>query len=133
MNCYCQSGQPFTECCSIYINGEAGAETPEILMRSRYSAYCTKNYEYLAMTTDPQAVGIVNHEANKEWAESVKFTGLEIIRSEMEKNKGVVEFKATFQEIGKPEIHTHHEVSKFRKQGGTWYFRDGKVLVATQS
>lgn len=127
MTCYCQSAKNFSDCCEPYINGEAVAETPEILMRSRYSAYCLKNFDYLEETTDPQAIGEVNHAANQEWAESVEFLKLEILATSVDKNKGLVEFKASFKEKGKDEIHVHHELSKFRKHQGVWYFRDGQV------
>jgi SEC-C motif-containing protein len=42
-------------------------------------------------------------------------------------NKGMVEFKAHFKTLGQ-EPQVHHELSKFRKQSGVWYFRDGKTL-----
>lgn len=124
-SCYCLSSKSYADCCQPYLEGEI-APTPEALMRSRYTAYCLKNFEYLQETTDPQAD--VNHLANQEWALSVEFLKLEILRAEIDKNKGTVEFKATFKEIGKEEIHVHHELSKFRKQGGVWYFRDGRII-----
>jgi SEC-C motif-containing protein len=128
MMCYCHSQKKFSDCCQPYLEGES-AESPEILMRSRYSAYCLKNFDYLRETTDPQALGSIDHRANQEWAESVEFIKLEILKAEEEKNKGIVEFKATFKEIGKDEIHVHHEHSKFRKQQGLWYFREGRVIA----
>lgn len=127
MICYCGSKKAYAECCQPYVEGDALAETPEALMRSRYSAYCLKNFDYLEATTDPQALGDVNHAANRQWAESVEFLSLEILSASVDKNKGLVEFKATFKELGKEEVHVHHELSKFRKHQGQWFFRDGQV------
>ena len=127
--CYCGSTKKYAQCCKPFIAGDQTPETPEALMRSRYTAYCLKDFAYLQATTDPQGLGEINHQANQEWAESVEFLSLEIIKSEIDKNKGVVEFKATFKEIGKDEIHIHHELSKFRRQQGEWFFREGRVIA----
>lgn len=97
-------------------------------MRSRYCAYREKKYDYLESTTDPQARGDIDWRANREWAEQSTFTKLEVLETSIEKNKGIVEFRAHFHlnaDPASPQIH--HEVSTFRKQAGVWYFRDGKA------
>lgn len=125
--CYCQSGLPFSACCEPYLSGRENAPSPEALMRSRYSAFCLKNMDYVLETTDPQARFSFDPAANEEWARTSEFTNLEILKSSAEGNKGMVEFKAHFQTKGE-EPQIHHEVSKFRKQSGVWYFRDGKTV-----
>jgi len=95
-------------------------------MRSRYAAFVHKDVDYLYETLDPQARFDFDERATREWAEKAEFLNLEILRATSEGNKGVVEFKATYKTAD--GVHVHHEVSKFRKQGGIWYFRDGKVL-----
>ncbi len=126
MKCSCDSGKPMSECCGPFLSREKVAETPEQLMRSRYSAFCAKDLDYIQKTTDPQALKDFDRAATEAWMNGATFTKLEVLSSSMEGNKGRVEFRATFQMEGKePEVH--HEVSKFRKQGGVWYFRDGKV------
>lgn len=97
-------------------------------MRSRYCAFIEKNMAYVQATTDPQTRFDYDIEANKKWAEDSEFEGLEILKTAVEGNKATVEFKATFRSISEAKTHVHHEISKFRKQGGVWYFRDGKVL-----
>ena len=94
-------------------------------MRSRYSAFIVKEYDYLEETLDPQTFFDFDNEANRAWAESVELFKLEILRAEESGNKAVVEFKAHFRQDGAE--HIHHEISKFRKQAGVWYFREGKV------
>lgn len=125
MKCPCGTGKNFEECCQPFIQGTKTPTTPEELMRSRYSAFCEQNMDYIAETTDPQAMGAYDMKANEEWARTSKFHKLEILNSSQEGNKGTVEFKAWFQTGNGPE-QIHHEVSKFRKQAGVWYFRDAR-------
>lgn len=126
MVCSCGSLKNKEDCCEPLIQGEKEAGSPEELMRSRYTAFATGNMDYIFETTDPQTRSSFDMQANRDWAQSSKFLNLEVIRSSEEGNKGLVEFKATFQ-AGDQEPQIHHEVSKFRKQAGIWYFREGKV------
>lgn len=121
MNCHCGSGKKFSECCEPFLQGKVLAESPEQLMRSRYCAFVTKNWDYLVQTVDPQKQVDFSHQANRDWMEKSEFVGLEVLGSSMENNKGFVEFKASYIENGKTEVH--HEKSKFRKLGGKWYYR----------
>lgn len=125
-NCPCGSGKTFSQCCNPYITGEQAAETPEQLMRSRYSAFVAKQMDYVFETTDPQIRSKLDHQANVEWSETATFQKLEVISSSNEGNKGTVEFKAYYKTKDQDEVH--HELSRFRKQSGTWYFRDGRVI-----
>jgi SEC-C motif-containing protein len=125
-DCYCNSNKPFAECCEPLLKGDREAATPEELMRSRYSAFCTKNMDYIRETTDPQTRYSMDYEATGEWMNTSDFLKLEILKSSMEGNKGAVEFKAYFRSGDLPP-QVHHELSKFRKQGGSWYFHDGKA------
>ena len=100
-------------------------------MRSRYVAYATKNAAYIIDTTDPQRRHEVSREAVEAWMNEAEFLGLEILKQFDEGNKGLVEFIATYREAGPADVERperrHHEVSRFRKQAGRWYFRQGKV------
>lgn len=131
MKCPCCSGKEFSGCCEPLLSGERAASTPEALMRSRYSAYAQRNFEYVLNTTDPQRRFDFDHEASKDWMENSTFTGLEVLSSSEDGNKGIVEFKARFKR-GEGAEEVHHELSRFRKQGGVWYFREGKVLNEPQ-
>jgi len=125
MQCPCGSEKTYEACCGVYHHGEETPTTAESLMRSRYSAFIVKEYDYLEETLDPQTFFDFDNEANRAWAESVELFKLEILRAEESGNKAVVEFKAHFRQDGAE--HIHHEISKFRKQAGVWYFREGKV------
>lgn len=100
-------------------------------MRSRYSAFVDKNLDYVQQTTDPQALKDFDRASTEQWMNEATFTKLEVLKATDEGNKGVVEFKAHFTMAGKDEVH--HEISKFRKQSGVWYFRDGKVILPEQA
>lgn len=125
--CPCGSQKNYTSCCEPFLVGQAKPTTSEQLMRSRYTAFTKKDLDYIAQTTDPQGYSPQDMQANKEWADQVTFTQLEILNSLDEGNKGTVEFKAYFKTQDGAE-HVHHELSKFRKKAGTWFFRDGKVV-----
>jgi SEC-C motif domain protein len=127
MNCYCGKTKEFNQCCEPYILGQQVPTNAEDLMRSRYSAYCVVNMDYLFQTTDLQIRFEVNSEANKKWAQSSQFKKLEILNTEESGNKSVVEFKAYFHTEG--QDHIHHEVSTFRKTNGVWFFRAGRVIA----
>ena len=47
MLCPCGSKKKFSLCCLPLIKHEETASSPEKLMRSRYSAYATKNSKYI--------------------------------------------------------------------------------------
>jgi SEC-C motif-containing protein len=124
--CPCGTESQYDSCCGLYHSGEENAPTAEKLMRSRYCAFIKKEYDYLEETLDPQTALDFDHEGNRKWAERVHLVKLEILRAEENGNKAVVEFKAHFKENDSELLH--HEISKFRKQAGIWYFREGKVV-----
>ncbi|MGZ3723715.1 MAG: YchJ family protein [Bdellovibrionales bacterium] len=129
-NCPCGSTKSFAECCQRLHSGTP-ATSPEELMRARYTAFVVKNIEFVRDTTDPQSILEFDLESTKQWADTSEFFKLEVLRATNEGNKGIVEFKAHFRSsqgelAGKDQIH--HELAKFRKQAGTWYFRDGRIV-----
>ncbi len=128
MKCPCGTGKEFANCCQPFIEGDERPGTPEQLMRSRYTAFCLKNIDYIVETMDPQVRLEFDHKANEEWARSSEFLKLEVIQATQEGNKGTVEFKAWFKTGDGPE-QVHHEHAKFRKQAGVWYFKDGRSMT----
>ena len=124
MICDCGSPAGFEKCCEPLLAREHDAPSAEALMRSRYTAYCRKNIDYIFETTDPETRPLFDHEANKKWAQSSTFFGLEIIRAKETDDTGLVEFKARYAQDG--DTHVHHEHSTFRRVDGRWYFREGR-------
>ena len=128
MKCACQSGKTFVHCCKPIITGVKQAKTAEQLMRARYTAYTQVHMDFIEKTHDPKTKHDIDMEDNRKWAETTKWTGLEILETKqggIDDETGTVEFKATFETDDGPQIH--HERAEFRKQDGSWYFSDGKT------
>ena len=138
MHCPCQSGSLFSRCCEPIIRGTTPAQTAEQLMRARYTAYSRVDMDFIQESHDPQTRAQFNLEESREWAESTKWTGLEIVETKQgsaKDNVGTVEFKATFESNDGPQIH--HELSLFNKRNGKWFYSDsslpkGQTIVRTQ-
>lgn len=126
--CPCGSRLSYEECCEPLIKGASQATTTEMLMRSRYSAYVYAEIDYLYATTHPDHRKGYDHEGTRKWAESSQWLGLEIVSSRggEEDSLGEVEFIASYSEDD-AEIN-HHELGKFKKLDGRWYFTDGKMV-----
>lgn len=121
--CPCGSGDTYGRCCGPCLDAGAHPATAEGLMRSRYTAYVLARAEYLRHTwhasTRPVSLTLA-HDA------SIKWLGLEIKRAQaggVQDNTGVVEFVARYKVGGKAE--RLHEVSRFVKQGGLWFYLEG--------
>ncbi|MGK0291312.1 MAG: SEC-C motif-containing protein [bacterium] len=126
--CPCGSQDQFEECCAPLLAEEKQAETAEQLMRSRYTAYTTKNVDYIIATTLPKNRNNCDLEGMKEWAESATWEKLEIVQTkagQTEDKAGEVEFIAHFSQ--KEEKKVHHELSTFTKENGQWFFESGKT------
>ncbi len=127
--CYCGSDRSFAECCQPFLERIAKPMTAEQLMRSRYSAYASLNIDYLIKTTHPSTRKFHNSESVEQWAKSNSWQKLEIISTEKgtaKDSKGTVEFKAHFLDSN-AERQIHHELSRFRKELGIWFFVDGET------
>lgn len=100
-------------------------------MRARYSAYVTKNMDFLMASTLPASRRESNVEAMQAWAEQAEWEGLEIVSTHKggpDDTQGEVEFVVRYKMQG--TAHQHHERSQFQKKDGAWYFKDGKVLYS---
>jgi len=93
-------------------------------MRSRYSAFVLKLEDYVlatwAKSNRPKHADLVN--AQTEWQ------SLDVIdckKGQANDSKGIVEFKAYYRLNGKD--FTLHEISRFSKQQGQWFYLDGVV------
>ena len=128
--CYCGRQKSFTECCDLYISGKQVPTNAEDLMRSRYSAFCVVNMDYLMATTDLQVRYDFDHKANEAWARNANFNKLEILNTEETGAKSIVEFKAYFNLEN--QDHVHHEISTFRKTNGQWFYRAGRIIPTPQ-
>lgn len=127
--CPCGSQNAYDACCGPVIAGDRHAETAEQLMRSRYTAYTRGIMPYLYESTHPDRRQGYDHDGTREWAANSQWHGLEIIGSRgggPGDTAGEVEFKACYS--GEGSEYVHHEVGRFRKKEGLWYFTDGKMV-----
>jgi SEC-C motif-containing protein len=124
MNCPCGTGLAYNECCGIFLSGKALPETPEKLMRSRYTAYTQNNFDYITNTMTGPAAEKFDLRSASDWAESIEWIRLDVISSTIEETKGHVEFIAYFYDENKKR-HAMHELSEFHFEYGKWFYVDG--------
>jgi SEC-C motif-containing protein len=128
-DCPCGSGQAFTECCNKYISQGQFPETPEQLMRSRYSAYTLKNKDYLLKSwhpsTRPDSLDLAT--------DTTQWKKLKIISTNNIKGDYTVHFVAFFTDIinGKETDFYLIENSEFIK-GDKWYYLKGIDLKTSE-
>ncbi|MGD2117775.1 MAG: YchJ family protein [Chromatiales bacterium] len=126
--CPCGSGREFADCCEPFILGNSLPETAEQLMRSRYSAYASEQVEYLHDSLHPQHREDHDINAARKWAKESDWLGLEIVATEQggaDDATGVVEFRASYRDKG--VTRQVHEISRFEKVDGRWYYVDGDM------
>ena len=121
--CPCGTGLTYQTCCGVFISGLASPETPEKLMRSRYTAYTQQNFDYLEDTMKDPAASKFDIESARTWTDKVEWIRLEVISASTEEEKGHVEFIAYFYE--NKIRHAMHELSEFHFIEGKWYYLDG--------
>jgi SEC-C motif-containing protein len=132
-DCPCGSGKEYEACCGPLIRGTAPAETPESLMRSRYTAFARQAMNYIEETLHPSQRHDYDPAGSAKWARESEWQGLEILEVRDDPgnaDRGTVEFKAHYRRKGTPQVH--HEIAEFRRTNGTWYFYDGKMVGAGQ-
>lgn len=118
----CPCGRPaaFPDCCGRYLAGEPAPDA-ESLMRSRYTAYTLGDAAYLLATwhpdTRPPTLALDESPAPKWLGLAVK------AHRQTDENHAMVEFVARWKVAGRAA--RMHELSRFEKIGGRWYYLDG--------
>lgn len=118
--CPCLSGETYSACCGRFHSGTAIPPTAEWLMRSRYSAFCCGNAQYLLNTWHP-----LTKPGSLELDPELTWRRLDILRTErggLLDKEGVVEFIAHYREGGIPG--QQQEISRFLKVDRQWYYLD---------
>jgi SEC-C motif-containing protein len=123
--CPCGSQINYKQCCEVFIEKKQIPQTPEQLMRSRYSAYSRAKIDYIKNTMKGKPLIDFNESETQKWAKSVTWTGLKVIQSYLETpKKGFVEFSARFME--NKQLKSIHELSEFHLEDNVWYYVNGK-------
>jgi SEC-C motif-containing protein len=106
--CPCGSAS-YDGCCGRLHRGEKQAESPEELMRSRYAAYAVGDTDYIWRTWHPRT-----RPERLVPGSDLTWTGLEVLQADDE----TVEFRAHHDQ------GVLHEVSRFERRGGRWFYVD---------
>jgi len=124
-SCPCYSGKEFDLCCGKFINSDQLPDSPEQLMRSRYTAYNLKNENYLLkswhQSTRPESLDLKD--------DSTQWMGLKIISASENKVSFVAYF--TQDTLNKDKIYALTEESNFVKDKD-WFYLDGKDVKTIQ-
>lgn len=120
--CYCCSNVLFSDCCKPIIEN-TNAANPEQLMRSRFSAYATKNYAYVLATYAPAQRQQLSIKTLSHSADNIRWRKLDVLASAATEKVGSVEFIANYT-IG-DEYFAMHELSSFIKQNNKWFYTTG--------
>ncbi len=119
--CPC-GGKVFATCCWPYHSGAKVADTPEKLMRARYSAYVTMDEDYLRATWHPST----RPEDEALTSPFLKWLGLEIKATSQQGEQGTVHFVARCREGGRGR--RLEEISRFVFDDGLWFYVDGEFV-----
>jgi SEC-C motif-containing protein len=126
--CPCGSGKNYSECCEPIIKKTVPADSPEALMRSRYSAYAKCEVLWLRDSLEEEQRKQFDEKGARQWSKQSEWMGLSIIRAETDEanNKGKVEFSAKFKQNG--VAREHREVSEFVRKNGKWFLTEGNMV-----
>lgn len=126
-NCPCNSRLPYEICCGMYHNNPGTAPTAEALMRSRYCAFYTNNFDYINLTQKLKSSSGQNTDQIADCNSQTQWIKLEILDTDkgLEKDKeGMVSFRAHFKD-GK-HIGKLSERSFFKRLKGEWFYISGE-------
>lgn len=121
--CPCHPAHLYSNCCGPYHQQQKVAATPEVLMRSRYSAFALGKLEYLRQTWLPATCPAdLNLAGNPQWV------SLEVVSGGIHKyprhHLGHVHFRAVCRDTD-GQLHLLDERSRFEKVSGQWLYVDG--------
>lgn len=95
-------------------------------MRSRYTAFCRGDVDYLIATHHPSKRQDDDRQSLSQTIAMSEWLGLRVLHSGATGDAGTVEFVAFFKAQG--QLHQLHERSDFVRQDGRWYYLQGKHL-----
>jgi SEC-C motif-containing protein len=115
-------------CCQPYLLGKKFPDSPEKLMRSRFTAYALQRPDFLRNTTAEAEREKLDWEELSRYCRSVKCISLKVLKTEgggAEDENGTVLFHASLQINGKRLLH--RELSRFTREAGHWVYVDGET------
>lgn len=137
MPCYCGSKESYSMCCQPFILEQKYPETPEQLMRSRYSAYATSNAQYIFNTyakekhKEHTVTDILN------WAQTTQWLSLKVnhataitLKQFSPNTLPTVNFDAYYRH--EKHYYKMSESSRFVVEDNQWRYLDGDVAEHTE-
>ncbi len=126
-SCPCGSKNQFSECCEPFLKGEKLPESPEQLMRSRFSAFCRGGYwQYILDTWHPEFKPKETAEELAQDSLQGQWEKLEVRHAAMHGEMGEVTFCAWYR--NEKGLHPHLERSFFVRLDGKWVYTEGEFL-----
>ncbi|MCA9614964.1 MAG: YchJ family metal-binding protein [Polyangiales bacterium] len=137
--CPCGSGRPYGECCGVYHAGEE-PPTAEALMRSRFSAFAKRDFDYVWKTLHADHAEKRDGADRATWLEEIR-KGTKLLRYKKLRVLDVSEG---------PDVEGYHHVlfhvlvmrnrqdvsfaedSRFQHDGEGWRYVDGTLLPNRQ-
>ena len=132
MLCPCGSKHEYIRCCEPLITDHKSAESPEQLMRSRYSAYARKQVEYIYNTYSSSSKKTQSIADIAAWAEETTWINLTILHSSTfdQVNYPTVKFEAIYK--NQATFFKMREKSRFVLENNHWVYVDGHNLINTE-
>ena len=127
--CPCCSPMCYKNCCQPLHSNALTASSAEQLMRSRYSAFCVGDINYLITTLHASYRGDNDKVVLHNTIQNTHWLGLKVIEHSSGVENATVEFVAFY--TGQP-FEQLHELSHFKKESGQWFYTEGDVLPAVK-
>jgi SEC-C motif-containing protein len=120
---------PYKTCCQPLHKSALTASSAEQLMRSRYSAFCVGDINYLLTTLHPNYKRDDDKIALQNTIQQTSWLGLKVITHTPGAEEATVEFAAFYAAQPFEQLH---ELSRFKKLAGQWFYTDGDLLPAVK-
>ena len=113
-------------------NNQRIAQSAEQLMRSRYSAFCSADIDYLIASHHPSKTLADDRAVLAETIALCQWLKLEIVNSCQEvDHQSTVEFIAHYMQDG--QLQQLRERSYFVKENGYWLYLEGDIIAQADS
>jgi SEC-C motif-containing protein len=122
--CPCGSQKELAECCGPIVEGSP-APSAEALLRSRYTAFVTRQLDHVERTHAPEIREDFNRAEAERMAEECEWKGLEIRSVSENGDNAEIEFVIRFRRDKQDMIQL--ERSSFRRDDGQWLYVSGEI------
>jgi SEC-C motif-containing protein len=128
-NCFCGNKFIFEQCCQPIIDGQLPALSAEVLMRSRFTAYVIKDYQYILNTYALTQRSNLSVKKITDNAQHTQWLSLEVLAHNPYNKTAEVEFKVYY--LMHNIYYLMHEISNFVFEADKWLYTDGVIQKNT--